>query len=53
MRLVPTPSMSTPSMRTKAQNSCTCGSLAAFISVLVPPARAAHSTKFSVVVTLA
>ena len=52
-RLVPMPSICAPSMAMKAQNSCTCGSLAAFISVLVPPAKAAHSTKFSVVVTLA
>ena len=34
-----------------AQNSCTCGSEAALVSVDVPRASAAHSTKFSVVVT--
>jgi hypothetical protein len=35
----------------KAQNSCTCGSQAAFVNVDVPLASAAQSTKFSVVVT--
>ena len=52
-REVPMPSICAPSIAMKAQNSCTCGSLAAFISVLVPCASAAQSTKFSVVVTLA
>jgi hypothetical protein len=53
MRLVPMPSICAPSSAMKRQNSCTCGSLAAFISVLVPWASTAQSTKFSVVVTLA
>ena len=35
----------------KAQNSCTCGSQAALTSRERPRASAAHSTKFSVVVT--
>ena len=52
-RLVPMPSICAPSITMKVQNSCTCGSLAAFMSVLVPWASAAQSTKFSVVVTLA
>ncbi|MNQ22259.1 hypothetical protein D3C85_353970 [compost metagenome] len=50
-REVPMPSMRTPIMAMKRQNSCTCGSEAALVSVEVPPAAAAHSTKFSVVVT--
>jgi hypothetical protein len=37
----------------RRQNSCTCGSLEAFTSVLVPRTSAALGTKFSVVVTLA
>lgn len=50
-REVPMPSMRAPSWFMKRQNSCTCGSDAAFVSVEVPDASAAHSTKFSVVVT--
>ncbi len=45
------PSMRAPIIAMKRQNSCTCGSDAALVSVEVPPAAAAHSTKFSVVVT--
>ena len=36
-----------------AELPCTCGSLAALVSVETPSASAAQSTKFSVVVTLA
>jgi hypothetical protein len=35
----------------KRQNSCTCGSDAALVSVDAPGAATAQSTKFSVVVT--
>ena len=50
-REVPMPSMSAPIIAMKRQNSCTCGSDAALVSVDSPCAAAAHSTKFSVVVT--
>ncbi|MNT30989.1 hypothetical protein D3C72_1668090 [compost metagenome] len=50
-REVPMPSMSAPIICMKRQNSCTCGSDAALVSVDSPSAAAAHSTKFSVVVT--
>jgi len=50
-RDVPMPSMRAPSIVMKRQNSCTCGSDAAFVSTDVPGAATAHSTKFSLVVT--
>ncbi|MDT4871713.1 hypothetical protein FQZ97_1068560 [compost metagenome] len=50
-REVPMPSMSAPIIAMKRQNSCTCGSEAALVRVDSPCAAAAHSTKFSVVVT--
>ncbi len=50
-RDVPTPEIRAPMRCMNAQNSCTCGSDAALVSSDSPSASAAHSTKFSVVVT--
>ncbi|KAG1313703.1 hypothetical protein G6F63_016199 [Rhizopus arrhizus] len=50
-RDVPIPSISAPIIVMKRQNSCTCGAEAALVSDDSPSAAAAHSTKFSVVVT--
>ena len=49
----PMPSMPTPILQSRWHRSCTCGSQAAFMITVVPRARAAAISAFSVPVTLA